>query len=391
MTKRHEEERELQDYLDGRLSEEERERFEARLEREPELARRVATCREIGDSLREADEDLPPGFYTRARAAFEEASKGREAKRWFRPLSWETAGLAAVVLVAAALYLPGMLRSPSPRDAFTEPPSGEKAGVRWVELEKAVDAGEVAGDELAESPSPAGPEVAPVADDRDESRGVAGLAPPPAPSDMVRTQVPPAEAEGLGAVAKKEAPRTGAARDKGEDHEPEAAWAPSPPAEARVEESVPPAPATEAKREPEAAAEMSYTNADLAGRSRQSAEAVNEEDQDRPAAVPLTPGFAEAGTLRVVDEPEEWRALLLLSAEPLLEELGGFDPGSRLVLIGARPEPVDCASLSIVATEAAYWILLSPPAAGGRGAEHGCALLLPRDERTIEIGPGPAD
>ena len=112
MTKQRDEERALHDYLDGRLSEEERKRFEARMEREPELARRVAACRDIGRSLREGDEELSPAFYTRARAAFEEASGSRAARSWFRPLSWETAGLAAVVLVAAALFVPGLVRAP---------------------------------------------------------------------------------------------------------------------------------------------------------------------------------------------------------------------------------------------------------------------------------------
>ena len=92
-----------------------------------------------------------------------------------------------------------------------------------------------------------------------------------------------------------------------------------------------------------------------------------------------------------MEEPEAWRALLAGSAEQVLADLGGYDPNSRLVLIGARTEPFDCARVSIVATETEYWILLSPTAEGGRAAEHGCALLLPRDGRAIEIAPGGSD
>ena len=88
----------LQDYLDGRLSQEERREFEALLERDADLAGQVEACREFGRALRHDLPELPPGFYTRARARFEE-SQAPKKPRFFRLLSWEMAGLAA----AAAL------------------------------------------------------------------------------------------------------------------------------------------------------------------------------------------------------------------------------------------------------------------------------------------------
>jgi hypothetical protein len=391
MTKRRDEELGLQDYLDGRLPEAERERFEARLEQEPELARRVAACREIGDSLREADEELSPGFYTRARAAFEEASKGGEPRRWFRPLSWETAGLAAVVLVAAVLYVPELVRAPSGREAFAPPPE-EASDLRTVTLEEEKAAGDVAEDELARRRLPAEPEATPAPSDLDESPVLAGQAAPSPPSDTVRAQLPPTETEGLGAVAKKEAPRTGAGRDKGEDREAETTWAPAPPVQGVPEPAPLPPPTTKAEgRTEKSAAERTYTEADAARQSVRQTPLPGGSGAGSFVAAPLPSGLVEAGALVVVDDPKEWRLLLAESDEALLGELGGYDPSSRLVLVGTRAEPFDCATLSVVATGTEYWLLLSPPAEGGRTAEHGCALLLPRDQRTIEIGPGPAD
>lgn len=391
MTKRQDEDRALHDYLDDRLSGEERERFEARMEREPELARRVAACREIGRSLREGDEELPPGFYTRARAVFEEASGGRAGRRWFRPLSWETAGLVAVVLVAGALFVPGLVHSPLQREPFAESPRDEKAAFRGVELEEGVAAGQVIDDEIVRQQAAVEREAAPASSDLDTRRATAGEEAVSGLSDPDRAQAPLAANEGLGAVAKKEAPRAGASRDKGKDREAEADWSPSPPAKARTDEAASPPPAPEAKRRVAPPAEESREKADAVRPYLGVTEPADGDLSDRLAATPLPPGLIEAGMLRVIDEPEEWRALLAGSAERVLLDLGGYDPRSRLVLIGARPAPFDCARISIVATGEEYWILLSPPAEGGRAAEHGCALLLPRDGRTIEIGPGGSD
>ena len=65
----------LQDYLDDRLTAEQRTEFERLLESDAELAGRVEANREQGRALREDAPELSPGFYTRARARFEESAK----------------------------------------------------------------------------------------------------------------------------------------------------------------------------------------------------------------------------------------------------------------------------------------------------------------------------
>jgi hypothetical protein len=115
----------LQDYLDGRLPESERARFEARLARDPELTRRVQAYRRIGDVLREAPAELPPGFLGRARARFE-ARYGR--RRRFRPLSWEAAGLVAAALVVAFLFIPPWFRERFEEEPLETPVFGQSPG-----------------------------------------------------------------------------------------------------------------------------------------------------------------------------------------------------------------------------------------------------------------------
>jgi len=391
MTNRREEERERQDYLDGRLTAEQRERFEARLEREPDLARRVEACREVGQALRGGDETLSPGFFTRVRAAFEEASRGGEPRRWFRPLSWETAGLAAVVLVAAALYVPGLVRVPSGRDAFVEPEEPGKIEFRRYTPPEPVVAEDTVQNELERGEALSEPPAAAETHDADERALVAGQGVPPEPRPPVRRQTAPRGGEELGAVAADESAPAEAPRDKGEDRGGGATWAPAPPAGTPADEAATVPAAQEPKSRLRAEEEETHADTEAAGYAKKSAAALEGLAADGFTSAPAPAGLVEAGALRVIDDAEEWRELLLRSAERILEDLGGFDPGSRLVLVGARAEPFDCASLSVVATESRYWILLSPPPEGGRPAEHGCALLLPRDHRTVGIGPGSAD
>ena len=51
---------------------------------------------------------MSPGFYTRLRAEFE--TRRAPSRRWFRLLSWETAGLATAVLIAVVMFAPLVLR-----------------------------------------------------------------------------------------------------------------------------------------------------------------------------------------------------------------------------------------------------------------------------------------
>lgn len=97
--------RELHDYLDGRLDEKERRTFEARIATDRDLAGRVAFYRDLGRVLRDAPSDLPTGFLGRARGRFEASGPRRIPRR--RVLAWEIGGLAAAaVLVLAILFHP---------------------------------------------------------------------------------------------------------------------------------------------------------------------------------------------------------------------------------------------------------------------------------------------
>jgi negative regulator of sigma E activity len=124
MTQRKKTDEALQDYVDGRLGDAERAELERRLADDPELRGRLEDYRAIRGALREAPPDLPPGFYTRARARFEEAQRPQR-RAWFRPLSWESLGVAAAAFLIAALFLPSWLQdepaiAPASRQALPE-------------------------------------------------------------------------------------------------------------------------------------------------------------------------------------------------------------------------------------------------------------------------------
>lgn len=110
----------LNDYLDDRLSTDERKRFEERLAGDEELALRLAKALEIRDELRDGGEDLPEAFYTRTVARF---SAGR--RRLPFGLSWSTAGLAVATIAVAALFVPSVLREEIPDMPATSQPREE--------------------------------------------------------------------------------------------------------------------------------------------------------------------------------------------------------------------------------------------------------------------------
>ena len=118
--------RSLNDYLDDRLGADERARFEERLAGDGELARQLATAREVRRELRSAEEELSPAFYTRTVARF-------SAKRRRLPfgLSWSTAGLAVATIAAAALFVPSVLREEIPDMPATQ--QAQEEGVRLPE------------------------------------------------------------------------------------------------------------------------------------------------------------------------------------------------------------------------------------------------------------------
>lgn len=168
-------------YLDGLLPENERQEFEARLERNPELRDAVAFHRQAARTLAEAP-DLPPGFMERSLTRLEEASAPPTAFPWWRRFwSLETAGLvAAAALVALILYPVLVSRdkvpdSEMPAEFDAPVTSDTKPG--FPQKEKAVG---LDGGFQQEVPSAAGP-AEPVA--------------PESPSLQAKAQPPQASAE----------------------------------------------------------------------------------------------------------------------------------------------------------------------------------------------------
>jgi hypothetical protein len=106
------------DYLDGRLTDEERTAFERTCERDEELARRLEAYREVRNALRSSESEPGQDFYAKARDRFSAAPPARRAW-WPGLLSWEAAGLTAAVVLAAVLFVPAMtdLREPT-RDSI---------------------------------------------------------------------------------------------------------------------------------------------------------------------------------------------------------------------------------------------------------------------------------
>lgn len=325
----------IQDYLDGRLSGAERADFEARLRQDPELARRLDDYRKIGQALREEEPVLSPGFYTRARARFEAAS-GRP-RRAFRLLSWEAAGLSAAVLLAAAIFLPGLLRQDetvAPPPSPTEPAPESRADDR----EAAVDDGRM----LDES--------APAQEDAPEEAVEEGFF-APAP--------PPAKPE-----AKREVDKKGRVDDAIADAPPPAAEAAG--AEPRYEEEKA---ATRRQREsaPPAAKLLSV---------RQKAPIPVAE------IVALAPGTLEPGTVRVTDEGE-WQAPVPAEPQAGEKRFADRDQSRRIVLIGARPGLLDCSAVTVESVEDALIVRVPSEGAGEPGPD--CAVFLPLDDREIRV------
>jgi hypothetical protein len=305
----------LQDYLDGRLSPEERSEFEALLERDAGLAGRVEACREYGRALREDPPELPPGFYTRARARFEQEQAARKPRR-FSMFSWELAGLAAAAALAGVLFIPGLVQWDRQGAPFVE----EVTTAAWEK--KAIAAADEPAAEMDMDVSDALPEQ--------PARIEQAKGPAPAPP-------PTAAAESTPPLLKREKKGPRAAR----------------------------------RRETEMG--LGMMDAEGADSYRQ---------QDR---IQLPPGVVEAGDLIIIETEQQWLNLIGGPARGSELSSRGYDRHSRWVLIGARPERFDCAGIEIVASPDSYRFLLRIEVDPALVAEYGCAILLPRDGRSIEI------
>ena len=145
----------LNDYLDDRMDTSERERFEERLVADEELARQLATEREIRKALRSGDEELSPGFYTRTVARFAAARR----RRLPLGVTWSTVGLAAATIAAAAIFIPVVLREELPE--MPAAPRTQDEATR-LPVDSGTDKGDRPGEDVESSLQSRGS----VADDR---------------------------------------------------------------------------------------------------------------------------------------------------------------------------------------------------------------------------------
>jgi len=350
----------IQDYLDGRMSDGDRRTFEERMTTDAELAGRVRELRAISEALGQDATELPPGFHTRLRARFE--ARHAPPRRWFRPLSWETAGLVAAVAVAAVLFLPFVVERPPGRSdtqvlhemsdkelrknesrEAVEEDRLEATGPEGLELQ---DSSAADGDDLRFAPSPESP-PAPVVEAE--------------PDDKLQRRDAPAKS--------RSAPTTGAKQKKSEPNLPMQA-APAEPERAkrsRAEEKGAAGALGEAKDELREQSETyGYRSAPQGG-------------------VALTAGVVEAGEVVEIRSAEQWNRLVLEEEEATGDTLGDYDPSSRLVLVGARDVPIDCARSAVIAVAGAYEIRLAAPAAAPAEPVHGCAFRVPADDLPVRL------
>lgn len=386
---REDEDRQLQDYLDGRLSAEERAELEARLEEDAELAGRVESAREVGQALRAGDEDLSPGFYTRARAHFEESAGGKR-RRLFRLLSWETAGLVTAVVLVAAVFLPGLVQREVPGESMLDdmgaapapPPTQAPQGtdetapgpveMRAAEREPASAIREAPGKKKQEK---GGFEVREAEEDR-------AWAPVPRPRAK---EAPAAAGEGAVHEAAPEALRSSAEPEREPAEEAPVGFADpargdrgaAAPAEARD--------ALDADAEDKLAA-LGYVRSEAPKRARTLAEDFAGELLV-VSGVRVPYALVEAGATEVVRTEAEWRRLRDRLGEERLALIGGYDDDSWLVLIGARAEPFDCSLVHVLATDAAYRVVLPISGAGPLPSGWSCVVRLRRDRPVVAVEP----
>ena len=371
--------RAVHDYLDGRLSEEERRTFEARLEREPALARTVEAYRVAGRALRDVSVELPPGFYARTRARFEASRPKRPT--WRRFVSWEATGLAAAALLLTALVLPEVLEryGPPPEVKPFEPPSTPSP--------TAPPEGKLV------SPAEAEDSIAPAVEGEPS-----GLETPPAASSE-----PPSGKREVAAEREAFADYDSGLAERDEVTQPRTAAAPKPDLEkgragkgssveaprrdraveenfARQKKQATPQPEAEPDRfrmqQSESLHESEFAPAPILG--------------DKAAAPPraeaLPPGVIAARELVVIDDPESWtRFLQDLPADASLALRPDFAT-ERVAVIGPAPGVGDCNSVRWSETDDRIVIEWPPTALRGTSASGGCVVAIPADGRPVEIG-----
>ena len=322
----------IQDYLDDRMSDGDRRAFEERLTGDAGLGARVRDLRAISEGLRQDAPDLPPGFHTRLRSRFE--ARHAPVRRWFRPLSWETAGLVAAVAFAAVLFAPVLLE---------RRPGRAESQILFAPTEK-----ESRQNETRDA----------VEEDREDTDFA------PAPESIPEPVVE------SGAQLER---RDGPAKSRP---------APPPPsAKLKKDEKG----AVGAPADPEAAAAGGRATL---GEAKDELRAQNEGFDYRSTVaggVALTAGVVEAGEIVEIQSEEQWDRMGLDVGRGRGDTLGEYDPAARLVLVGAREIRADCELSVVVAVDEVYEIRLAAATVAATEPDHGCAFRLPADDRPVRI------
>jgi len=354
-------ERALQDYLDGRMSDDERSAFETRLARDRDLAERVAFSREVGDGLREADVGLSPGFHARARARFEESQA--PSRRWIVPLVW-SAGIATAALFTAIVLLPSLTQ----RD-----PVEESTVARLEKFDKEQD--ESTSRQQVPPPEPTSVAVpadadSPVPAAEGEGAPVASDEPPGARKDELMKQVAAAPKRKSAEPVLQETADVVVGGAQSVEAETEIAAAEPVPGTARgfAQLDAASAPVERSRRE----------KSDAGGKKGAPAAAADSWIQFPVAESFVVPaGRLATGEVRIIDNASAWSEFSDLPAT--------YSPARRIVLIGPRARPLLCADI-VLRVEVDRRIVLLPLAAeDAAGPRQGCGIQVPADALEIVV------
>ncbi len=338
--------RRLQDYLDDRLDDREREELEALIRDDPAAAADLESLREIRLALREdtgGADALSPGFYTRAKSRFAESQK-QGKRRGFRLLSWEAAGLATAAVITLALFMPDLLERPGETSIESRFETPRRIEADDADL-AAAEAGEPAADEMAPAPVEAG------------KRDVA--------EKIVEFDAPVEEEKATGRAERVDRVEAAPAR-------PSLSAPPPAPTATRRREA----------RQKAASADAEFAEEQFAGAPMKKESSRSFADREL-VAVGLPEGTVERSSIRIVEERTEWERLLLGAERDAIRSLGDYTPSRRLVLIGAGADRFDCASMTVGLTGGTYRISVGP--ARDVDGFSGCALTLPRDGREVVV------
>ncbi|MCP3978347.1 MAG: hypothetical protein GY716_03305 [bacterium] len=412
-------ERKIQDYLDGRLAPEDAEAFERRIAGDGALERRVEELREIGRALRDDGDSVSPGYYTRLRARFEEQSAA-PARRGFRLLSWQSAGVVAAGLLLTVAFVPGLLQRDEPATAET---GTLTARLQEQEQEKEERQDEKPEQRRAEPPAvgfadeEAAPATPPPAEKKQASGGKGAaspaapkrtIAPPPiAPSPIAEPDSVKNESTGArSAPRKKLADRDDARARSAPRYEvappadapaPAAAGEPSPIiAESVTQDAAAPLAKSKARRaEAEKAsaadsfAASPFAEADAADpRVAREGLALTEKVPAVALAVELADGVVPDGRVIEVRNEREWLARVPSSrVAGRADAAPVFAPGTRWLLIGKRRPAAGCEGARVVESAGAHIVLLRPASAPGAS----CRVRLPDDGKPVSVVVGTAN